>query len=157
MACYAVGAKVGYIYLRGEFWQLAAGAGRADRRAGAGRAAWASSLLGTDYSLRLYTHLGAGAYICGEETALLESLEGKLGQPRLRPPFPATSGLYGKPTVINNVETLANVPLIIEQGRDLVPDAGHREEPGGEDLLPVGAHRTGRATTSCRWGRPSAS
>jgi NADH-quinone oxidoreductase subunit F len=66
------------------------------------------NLFGANYNLRIYTHLGAGAYICGEETALLESLEGKLGQPRLRPPFPPSYGLFGKPTVVNNVETLAN-------------------------------------------------
>jgi NADH-quinone oxidoreductase subunit F len=74
------------------------------------------NLFGSTYSLRLQIHLGAGAYICGEETALLESLEGKRGQPRLRPPFPAVSGLFGKPTVINNVETLANLPFILDKG-----------------------------------------
>ena len=88
------------------------------------------NLFGTDYSLRLYTHLGAGAYICGEETALLESLEGKLGQPRLRPPFPAVSGLYGKPTVINNVETLTNLPPIIQNGADWYKTFGTEKSPG---------------------------
>jgi len=86
--------------------------------------------MGTDYSLHVYTHLGAGAYICGEETALLESLEGKLGQPRLRPPFPATAGLYGKPTVINNVETLANLPPIIEKGSAWYRTIGTEKSPG---------------------------
>ena len=75
------------------------------------------NLFGTSYSLRIHTHLGAGAYICGEETALLESIEGRMGQPRLRPPFPAVAGLFGKPTVINNVETLANLPYILGKGR----------------------------------------
>ncbi len=89
------------------------------------------NLFGTDYSLRMYTHLGAGAYICGEETALLESLEGKLGQPRLRPPFPPSFGLYGKPTVVNNVETLTNVPLIIDTWRRLVSHHRHGEKPRG--------------------------
>jgi NADH-quinone oxidoreductase subunit F len=88
------------------------------------------NLFGTNYSLRMYTHLGAGAYICGEETALLESLEGKLGQPRLRPPFPPSYGLFGKPTVVNNVETLANVPLIFEKGSRMVPQLRHRKSPG---------------------------
>ena len=80
--------------------------------------------------LRLVTHLGAGAYICGEETALLESLEGKLGQPRLRPPFPATAGLYGAPTVINNVETLANLPPILDQGAGWYRTLGTEKSPG---------------------------
>jgi len=83
------------------------------------------NLFGTDYSLTIKTHLGAGAYICGEETALLESIEGKRGQPRVRPPFPAVVGLYGKPTVINNVETLTNVPLIIERGAEWYRSIGH--------------------------------
>jgi NADH-quinone oxidoreductase subunit F len=87
-------------------------------------------ILDTDYSLKIYTHLGAGAYICGEETALLESLEGKLGQPRLRPPFPPSFGLYGKPTIVNNVETLANVPMIIEKGADWYKSIGTERSPG---------------------------
>jgi NADH-quinone oxidoreductase subunit F len=78
----------------------------------------------------MYTHLGAGAYICGEETAMLESLEGKLGQPRLRPPFPPSFGLYGKPTVVNNVETLTNVPLIIARGSDWFHTTGTEKSPG---------------------------
>jgi NADH-quinone oxidoreductase subunit F len=88
------------------------------------------NLFGTSIRLRLYTHLGAGAYICGEETALLESLEGKLGQPRLRPPFPAVYGLYGKPTVINNVETLANLPPIIQNGAAWYRQWGTEKAPG---------------------------
>ena len=88
------------------------------------------NLFGSKYSLRLYTHLGAGAYICGEETALLESLEGKLGQPRLRPPFPPSYGLYGKPTIVNNVETLTNVPLIIERGAEWYRSMGTEKSPG---------------------------
>jgi NADH-quinone oxidoreductase subunit F len=80
--------------------------------------------------LRIYTHLGAGAYICGEETALLESIEGKLGQPRLRPPFPPAFGLFGKPTVVNNVETLTNLPLIIERGAEWYRTLGTEKSPG---------------------------
>lgn len=87
-------------------------------------------LFGTQYSLHIYTHLGAGAYICGEETALLESIEGKRGQPRIRPPFPAVYGLYGKPTVVNNVETLTNLPLIIEKGADWYKSLGTADSAG---------------------------
>ena len=115
------------------------------------------NLFGTDYSLRLYTHLGAGAYICGEETALLESLEGKLGQPRLRPPFPAVYGLYGKPTVINNVETLTNLPPIIQNGAAWYQDLGHRKEPGREDLLALRACQPPGQLRAARWAPPSAS
>ena len=108
-----------YVYLRGEFWQLAAVLD--EKIAEMEEAGYlGEKLFGTDYSLRIYTHLGAGAYICGEETAMLESLEGKRGQPRVRPPFPPSFGLYGKPTVVNNVETLTNVPLDPGQRRGLV-------------------------------------
>ena len=126
---YAVQANAAYVYLRGEFWELA---GRLDQHIAAMQAAGllGDRLFGTDYSLNIYTHLGAGAYICGEETALLESLEGKLGQPRLRPPFPPSFGLYGKPTIVNNVETLANVPLIIENGSDWYRTFGTEKSPG---------------------------
>ena len=129
LCAYAVGARSAYIYLRGEFWQIA---GQLDERNAELEAAGllGDNLFGTDYSLRLYTHLGAGAYICGEETALLESLEGKLGQPRLRPPFPAVYGLYGKPTVINNVETLANLPPIILNGAAWYRQWGTEKSPG---------------------------
>jgi len=88
------------------------------------------NLFGTEYGLQIYTHLGAGAYICGEETALLESMEGKLGQPRLRPPFPPSYGLFGKPTVVNNVETLTSVPLIIEKGADWYRSFGTEQSTG---------------------------
>jgi NADH-quinone oxidoreductase subunit F len=129
IACYAVRANLGYVYLRGEFWQVA---GHLEdciselRKQGI----LGKGLFGGDYALDLHTHLGAGAYICGEETALLESLEGRLGQPRLRPPYPAVFGLFGKPTVINNVETLTNVPLIIEKGADWYRKYGTEKSPG---------------------------
>ncbi|MGB9672888.1 MAG: NADH-quinone oxidoreductase subunit NuoF [Anaerolineales bacterium] len=129
IASYAVGAHAAYVYLRGEFWQIAH---QLDRRiqqlVHAGLLG--ERLFGSDYSLRIYTHLGAGAYICGEETAMLESIEGKLGQPRLRPPFPPSYGLFGKPTVVNNVETLTNVPLIIEKGADWYRTFGTEKSPG---------------------------
>ncbi len=109
---------------------------------------WARSSSARIIHLHIYTHLGAGAYICGEETALLESIEGKRGQPRIRPPFPAVYGLYGKPTVVNNVETLTNVPLIVEKGAEWykglgTPDtagikifslSGHVKKPGNYEL-----------------------
>lgn len=129
ICAYAVQAHDVYIYLRGEFWQIQA---VLDRKIAELEAAGllGDRLFGTDYSLRIYTHLGAGAYICGEETAMLESLEGKLGQPRLRPPFPASYGLFGKPTVVNNVETLSNVPLIISRGADWYKTMGTEKSPG---------------------------
>lgn len=129
IASYAIGANVAYVYLRGEFWQLAH---QLDQRIAELHSAGllGQNLFGTDYSLNIYSHLGAGAYICGEETALLESLEGKLGQPRLRPPFPPSFGLYGKPTVVNNVETLANVPLIIANGAEWYRSFGTEKSPG---------------------------
>ena len=130
MICsYAVQAERAYIYLRGEFDRLASKIDdciRALESAGL----LGEGLFATNYCLRLYTHLGAGAYICGEETALLESIEGKLGQPRLRPPFPAAVGLYGSPTVINNVETLTNLPPIIRNGVDWYKTIGTEKSPG---------------------------
>jgi NADH-quinone oxidoreductase subunit F len=129
IASYAVQANMAYVYLRGEFWQIAA---EMDRQLAEMQSAGllGDNLFGGTYSLRVFTHLGAGAYICGEETALLESLEGKLGQPRLRPPYPPSFGLFGKPTVINNVETLTNVPLIVERGADWFKSFGTEKSPG---------------------------
>jgi NADH-quinone oxidoreductase subunit F len=129
IAAYAIQAQTVYIYCRGEFYQPAQVLQKAiDEAYTAGYLG--RHLFNSTYSLDVYVHLGAGAYICGEETALLESLEGKLGQPRLRPPFPANQGLYAKPTVINNVETLANVPIIIEQGADWYLGLGNAKSPG---------------------------
>ena len=129
IAAYAVQAKAAYIYLRGEFWHISAGLDQkiADMESAG---LLGEKLFGSDYTLRIYTHLGAGAYICGEETAMLESLEGKLGQPRLRPPFPPSFGLYGKPTVVNNVETLSNVPMIIQKGAQWYRSFGTEKSPG---------------------------
>jgi len=129
LCAYAIQANAAYIYLRGEFWQLAAWLDRkiADLEAAG---LLGDGLFGTSYSLHIYTHLGAGAYICGEETAMLESMEGKLGQPRLRPPFPPSFGLFGKPTVVNNVETLTNVPLIVSRGAEWYRTLGTEKSPG---------------------------
>jgi len=129
LASFAVQAKVSYIYLRGEFWQLAQEIDQKIEQLEK-TGLLGDKIYGTDTSLRLYTHLGAGAYICGEETALLESFEGKLGQPRLRPPFPAVHGLYASPTVINNVETLTNVPAIIDKGAAWYRKFGTEKSPG---------------------------
>jgi NADH-quinone oxidoreductase subunit F len=129
IASYAVGAEAAYIYLRGEFWQLAEFLDGKIKELEKARLL-GNHLFGTDYNLNIYTHLGAGAYICGEETALLESLEGKRGQPRLRPPFPPSYGLYGKPTVVNNVETLSNVPQILEHGAEWYQSLGTEESAG---------------------------
>jgi NADH-quinone oxidoreductase subunit F len=129
LCAYAVGAEAAYIYGRGEFKVpfvgLQTAIDHAYQKGFLGR-----NILGSDFSLDIYTHLGAGAYICGEETALLESLEGKLGQPRNRPPFPAQVGLYGKPTVVNNVETLANVPPIVLHGDRWYRQFGTEKSPG---------------------------
>jgi NADH-quinone oxidoreductase subunit F len=129
IASYAVGANAAYVYLRGEFWQIAK---FLDEKIAEMEAAGylGQNLFGTKYSLNIYTHLGAGAYICGEETAMLESLEGKRGQPRIRPPFPAVYGLYGKPTVVNNVETLTNLPPILQNGADWYKSLGTPDSAG---------------------------
>ena len=129
LCAYAVQAHKAYIYLRGEFWQIAA---KIDQHIAAMKAAGylGEHLFGSDYSLEIYTHLGAGAYICGEETALLESMEGKMGQPRLRPPFPPSYGLFGKPTIVNNVETLTNVPMIVAHGADWYRKYGTEKSTG---------------------------
>ncbi len=129
LASYAVGATVAYVYLRGEFWQV--GDLLDEKIAEMEKAGYlGDNLFGTDYSLKIFTHLGAGAYICGEETALLESLEGKRGQPRVRPPFPPSFGLYGKPTIINNVETFTNVPMIMANGAEWYKSMGTADSTG---------------------------
>ncbi|MCZ2126780.1 MAG: NADH-quinone oxidoreductase subunit NuoF [Anaerolineales bacterium] len=126
---YATGSNTAYIYLRGEFWQVAEFLdGKIAEMEEAGYLG--EKIFGTDFSLRIYTHLGAGAYICGEETALLESLEGRRGQPRVRPPFPPSEGLYGKPTIINNVETFTNVPMILANGADWYKSMGTADSAG---------------------------
>jgi len=129
ICCYAAQAETAYVYCRGEFWDLAHELEKKiatlEDRGFLGR-----GILSSDFNLKIYVHLGAGAYICGEETALLESLEGKLGQPRLRPPFPAAEGLYAKPTVVNNVETLTNLPPIINRGVDWYRSIGTAKSTG---------------------------
>ncbi|OQY53942.1 MAG: NADH-quinone oxidoreductase subunit F [Candidatus Parabeggiatoa sp. nov. 2] len=138
IACYTIGATVGYNYIRGEFCEPI------DRFEAALEEAYNAGLLGKNIlgsgvDIDIYTHHGAGAYICGEETALLESLEGKKGQPRYKPPFPAAYGLYGKPTTINNAETLASVPSILNNGADWFLNIG-KPNNGGPKLFSVSGH-----------------
>ena len=126
---YAIQATTVYIYCRGEFWDLAHNLEAEIEKARA--ANWVGSNIGGgNWSCEVYVHLGAGAYICGEESALLNSIEGKLGQPRPRPPFPAVAGLYARPTVINNVETLASVPFIMANGAAAYKAIGTEKSPG---------------------------
>nr|WP_294928638.1 NADH-quinone oxidoreductase subunit NuoF [uncultured Flavobacterium sp.] len=140
---FALGANLSYIYIRGEYMWVFKILEKAINEAKA--AGWlGKNILGTGYDLDLYVHCGAGAYICGEETALIESLEGKRGNPRIKPPFPAVSGLWANPTVVNNVETIAAVPWIINNSGDeyakigigrstgtkLISASGHIKNPG---------------------------
>ena len=139
IAAYAMGATVGYNYIRGEFIDEPV-----PRFEAAVKEAYEAGLLGRDIQgsgidFDLYTFVGAGAYICGEETALLESLEGKQGKPRFKPPFPANFGLYGKPTTINNTQSLASVPAIIRNGAQWFADLGP-ENSGGTALFSVSGH-----------------
>ena len=135
IAGYAMGVPVGYNYIHGEIW---ADYERFEEALDQARTAGylGNKILGTDFNFELHAHHGFGAYICGEETALLESLEGKKGQPRFKPPFPASYGLYGKPTTINNTETFAAVPWIIRNGGDKFLEIG-RPNNGGTKLFSV--------------------
>jgi NADH-quinone oxidoreductase subunit F len=129
IAAYAVGATRVYHYLRGEFKPVARRMQAAiDEAYAAGYLG--QNVFGTNVEIQMFLHLGAGAYICGEESALLESLEGRRGQPRLRPPFPAVVGLYSQPTVINNTETMANVPYILNNGAEAYKKLGTEKSPG---------------------------
>jgi len=138
IACHAIGAKVAYIYIRGEFLhvqQVLEGA--IDEAYAAGFLG--KNILGTGFDCDVFVHRGAGAYEAGEETALLESLEGKRAQPRNKPPFPAVVGLYGAPTAVNNVETLSNVPHIVLNGAEWYVGLGP-EKNGGPKLYCVSGH-----------------
>jgi len=139
ITCWALDIHLAYVYIRGEFAKQARILERAlDEARAAG--ILGSRLLGKkDFDLDIHVHRGAGAYICGEESALLESLEGKKGYPRLKPPFPAVVGLWGKPTIINNVETLANVPWIVEHGGAAFAALGTGKS-GGTRLFCVSGH-----------------
>ena len=138
IAAFAMGAARGYNYIHGEVWEIYE---RFEEALDEARAAGflGSNLLASGFSFELFAHHGYGAYICGEETALLESIEGKKGQPRFKPPFPASFGLYGKPTTINNTETFASIPYIITLGGEAYLDAG-KANNGGTKLFSISGH-----------------
>ncbi len=138
IAAFALNSSACYIYTRGEYRYLIDIADKAIEEARAAGIV-GKNILGSDFSCEIYTHTGAGAYICGEETALLSSLEGYRGHPRMKPPFPAVEGLYASPTVVNNVETLTAVPQIIEMGGDAWKALG-TEKSGGTKLWSVSGH-----------------
>ncbi|HUL97093.1 MAG TPA: NADH-quinone oxidoreductase subunit NuoF [Usitatibacter sp.] len=154
IAGYAIGATVGYNYIHGEIWveyELFEKALEEARAAGyLGR-----NILGSGIDFELHAHHGFGAYICGEETALLESLEGKKGQPRYKPPFPASFGLYGKPTTINNTETFAAVPAIITRGADWFLSMG-KPNNGGTKIFSVTGHVARPGNYEVKLGTPFA-
>ena len=129
IASYAIGARHAFIYVRGEVLpvlrRLQTAVAEAYEAGYLG-----TDILGTGFDLELVVHAGAGAYICGEETALLDSLEGRRGQPRLRPPFPAVAGLYASPTCVNNVESIASVPAILARGAEWFRTMGSEKSPG---------------------------
>jgi len=152
IAGYVMGASVGYNYIRGEFWLPF------QRAEVAIKEAYQAGLIGKDIlnsgiDFDLYNHLGAGAYICGEETALLNSLEGKKGMPRFKPPFPANYGLYGKPTTINNTETFASVPVIMEKGGEWFLELG-KPNNGGTKCFSVSGHVNKPANFEIPLGTP---
>jgi NADH-quinone oxidoreductase subunit F len=138
LGTYAIGSKHALIYIRGEFehgyriFSAALAQARAAGFVGQG-------LFGTDLGIEVTVHRGAGAYICGEETALLNSLEGRRGEPRLKPPFPAVKGLYGEPTVVNNVETLATLPFLLKNGPEWFAKVGPEKSPGYK-IVSVSGH-----------------
>jgi NADP-reducing hydrogenase subunit HndC len=129
IVAYAVGADEGFIYIRGEYGLAISRMKKAIAQARE-YGLLGENIFGTDFSFDLHIHTGAGAYICGEETALIESIEGNRGEPRSRPPYPTTKGLWQKPTLVNNVETLANVPAIIRNGAEWYKSIGTPSSPG---------------------------
>ena len=129
IACYAMGINTAYVYIRGEYYKwinlLQMALDDSYKKGYVGK-----NILGTNFSADIYIHRGAGAYICGEESALMNSIEGKRGYPRVKPPFPAANGVWGNPTTINNIETLANVPEIINNGWEWFSKIGAPKHPG---------------------------
>jgi NADH-quinone oxidoreductase subunit F len=152
IASYAVGARRAFVYIRGEFflgvkrWIKAIDDAYAKGFLG-------KNILGSEFSLDLSVHRGAGAYICGEETALIESLEGKRGEPRIKPPYPANVGLWGKPTLVHNVETLANIPHIINRGAQWYADMGTPKSTGPK-IFCVSGHVRNRGIFELPLGVP---
>jgi NADH-quinone oxidoreductase subunit F len=139
IAAYAIRCHRAYIYIRGEFWDGARILSEAIREA-AQKGYLGSDIKDSGYALEIIVHRGAGAYICGEETGLLESLEGKRGQPRVKPPFPAVSGAFACPTIVNNVETIACVPLIMNRGAEWFASIGRNEKNTGPKLYCLSGH-----------------
>src|SRR3990170_4585586 len=154
IAGYAMGASAGYNYIHGEIWAVYEQFEEALREAYAAGYI-GKKILGSEFSFELYAHAGYGAYIVGEETAMLESLEGKKGYPRFKPPFPASYGLYGKPTTINNTETFAAVPWILREGADAFLALG-RPNNGGTKLLCVTGHVNRPGNYEVKLGTPFA-
>jgi NADH-quinone oxidoreductase subunit F len=154
IGAYAMGIGVGYNYVHGEIWDEYQ---RCEEALAEAHAAGfiGQNILGSGFSFELFNHHGYGAYICGEETALLESLEGKKGLPRFKPPFPASYGLYGKPTTINNTETFASVPWIVNHGADAFLALG-RPNNGGTKIFSVTGHVTRPGNYEVRLGTPFA-
>lgn len=138
IGCYVTGSSVGYNFLRGEFWKPF---NRCEEALAEMRTAGliGKNIVGTGIDIEIFNHYSAGAYICGEETALMNSLEGKRGMPRFKPPFPANYGIYGRPTNINNTETFASVPVILEKGADWFKQLG-TEKSGGTKIFCVSGH-----------------
>ncbi len=153
---YAIGCHHAFIYVRGEvvhvYRRLLKAVADAYAAGHLGK-----NIHGSGFDLDVTVHAGAGAYICGEETALLDSLEGRRGQPRLKPPFPAVAGLYARPTVVNNVESIASVPEIVRNGAELVRRHGHRALHRLRVLLAVRPRRRGPGSTRRRSASPCAS
>jgi len=154
IAGYAMGCRRGYNYIHGEIFEVYL---RFEEALEEARAAGylGENILGSDFSFDLYAHHGYGAYICGEETALLESIEGKKGQPRFKPPFPASFGLYGKPTTINNTETFASVPFILQMGGEAFLNLG-KPNNGGTKIFSVSGHVTRPGNYEVPLGTPFA-
>src|SRR5258708_423430 len=149
-----MGASAGYNYIRGEIWETCELYEEALAEAYAAGYV-GKNILGSEFSYEMYAHPGYGAYICGEETALLESLEGKKGMPRFKPPFPGSYGLYGKPTTINNTETFAAVPWIVRNGPDAFLALG-KPNNGGTKIFSVTGHVNRPGNYEVRLGTPFA-
>jgi NADH-quinone oxidoreductase subunit F len=152
IAAYAMGCARGYNYVHGEIWDVYERCEEAIEEAYAA-GFLGNNILGSDFGFHLYNHHGYGAYICGEETALLESLEGKKGQPRFKPPFPASYGLYGKPTTINNTETFAAVPWIMRNGGEWFLNLGLPNN-GGTKIFSVSGDVARPGNYEIRLGTP---
>ncbi len=154
IAGYAIGARAGYNYIRGEFWEpyeRFEAALEDARKAGF----LGKNILGSGFDFDIHVHLGAGAYVCGEESALLESIEGKKGQPRFKPPFPAQVGLYGCRTIINNTESLTAIPVILEKGGEWFKNLGV-ENSGGTKLFSISGNVANPGVFEIPMGTPFA-